>query len=113
MDPKSELLAKFTPKPVKVDLTTVAATVHILPWSLNERLAFREWAAGAKNNLPAVYRRMIASSVCDEAGKLLFSEGDLQTIGGEVAEELAENINELNGIVGRDAKKGSSANVQN
>jgi hypothetical protein len=52
---------------------------------------------------------MIATSVCDAGGKLLFTDGDLAALSGAAAEVIATRVNELNAITGSDPKKDTSA----
>jgi hypothetical protein len=104
---KAAVLAAIVVRPVPFDLPGFG-TIYLRPWDVGERLAFREWVGGVKDNLPAVYRRMVAASVCDADGKLLFADADLVAMSGASAEAIAGRVNEINRIGATDPKKDTS-----
>jgi hypothetical protein len=106
---KNTLLA-FSCKPLAVDVPEVGI-VHLRAWTVREREEYAHWHKDNTENATAIYSKVLALSICDEAGKRLLDDTDLDKLAylpAKIADYLctqAIGYNQLSEDSVKDAKK--------
>lgn len=103
---KALLLSALKKKPVPIKVNDV--TLHLRPMSVAQKEAFALWRKDNPNG-GGVVGRLIAASLCDEAGNLLLATPEeANDLDGGPADLLCNRIIELNGLGAPEPGKESS-----
>ena len=99
---KDQILQADDKRKVEVDVAEWGGKVWLRTMTGAERDSFEQLFSGdSKSNLHNVRAKLLSRVLCDEDGKRLFSDGEVNTLGersGMVLDRLFDQARELNGM---------------
>ncbi|AMV23416.1 hypothetical protein VT84_03335 [Gemmata sp. SH-PL17] len=106
---KEDLIAALKKKPITVTVGDVE--VFVKPLTVAEKEKFAAWRKDNPGPI-GVVGRLLAASLCDESGALLFAgPEEVADLDGALAEQVWDRVIEISGM-GADPKKASSPSGQ-